>query len=50
MAKIVYFIAPTSVIKVGTKLTEFVPILGPAAQYTRKARQITELADPVSAT
>ena len=47
---IIYFIKPKSIIKVGSKATEFIPILGPMAQYTKKAKKVTELSDPLSAT
>ena len=50
MTKIIYFITPKSIIKVGSKAAEFIPILGPLAQYTKKAKKVTELSDPVSAT
>ena len=50
MTKIIYFITPQSIIKVGSKATEFIPILGPMAQYTKKAKKVTELNNPVSAT
>ena len=49
MTKLIYFITPKSIIKIGSKATEFIPILGPMAQYTKKAKKVTELSDPVSA-
>lgn len=50
MTKIIYFITPQSIIKVGSEATDFIPILGPIAQYTKKAKKVTELSNPVSAT
>lgn len=50
MTKIIYFITPKSLIKVAGKGAEFLPVLGPVAQYTKKAKKITKLSDPVSAT
>ena len=32
MTKIIYSITPQSIIKVGSKVTEFIPILGPMTQ------------------
>ena len=49
MTQIVYFITPTSVIKNRSKAAEFIPVLGPAVEYTKKAKKVTELSDPVSA-
>lgn len=50
MTKITYFITPTGLVKIGTKAAEFVPILGPTLEYAKKAKKITEMTDPVSAT
>ena len=50
MTKIIYFITPQSIIKVGSKTTEFIPILGPMAQYTKKAKKVTERSNRVIAT
>lgn len=50
MVKIIYFVTPKTIIKVGSKATEFIPILGPMAKYTKNAKKITELSNPVSAT
>ena len=50
MTKIIYFLTPTSIIKVGTKAVEFVPIVGPFMTYAKKATKATELSNPVSAT
>ena len=50
MTKIIYFVRPKTIIKLGSKTVEFIPILGPMAQYTKKAKKVTQLSDPVSAT
>ena len=50
MTKVIYFITPTSIIKVGSKAAEFVPIVGPWMTYTKKATKATQLSNPVSAT
>ena len=49
MAKIIYFITPKGLVKITTKAGEFIPVLGPALTYTKKAQKMTDLADPVSA-
>ena len=49
MVKVVYFITPTSFVKIGTKLIEFIPVIGPTLEFSKKARKVTELGDPVSA-
>lgn len=53
MTTIIYFITPQSIIKIGskigTKAVEFVPILGPSVEFTKKAKKVTQLSDPVSA-
>lgn len=49
MTKILYFITPTSIVKIGSKAAEFIPILGPTLEFTKKAKKVTELTDPVSA-
>ena len=50
---ILFFITPTGLItvasKVGGKAAEFLPVLGPAVKYTKKAKQVTQLTDSVSA-
>lgn len=50
MTKIIYFVTPRSIIKLASKGVEFISILGPAATYTKKAKKITEMSNPVSAT
>ena len=49
MVKIVCFITPTSFVKIGTKLVEFIPVIGPTLEFSKKARKVTELTDPVFA-
>ena len=49
MTKIIYFVTPQSLVKIGTKGAEFIPILGPTLEYTKKAKKITKMTDPVSA-
>ena len=49
MVRIFYFITPTSLAKIGSKAIEFIPVVGPTLDFTKKAKKMTELADPVSA-
>jgi hypothetical protein len=53
MTKIIYFVTPKNMVKIGskigTKAAEFVPILGPTLEFTKKAKKVTEMTDPVSA-
>jgi hypothetical protein len=49
MVKIIYFITPTSLVKVGSKAAEFIPVLGPTLDFTKKAKKVTEITDPISA-
>ena len=46
---IIYFITPKSLVKIGTKAAEWIPILGPTLDFTKKAKKVTEMTDPVSA-
>lgn len=50
MTNVVLFVTPKSLVKIASKSAEFVPILGPTVEYTKKAKKMTDLADPVSAT
>jgi hypothetical protein len=36
-------------VKLGSKAAEFVPILGPTLEFTKKAKKVSQLTDPVSA-
>ena len=49
MTTIICFVTPKSLVKVETKAAEFIPVLGPTLEYTKKAKKITEMTDPVSA-
>ncbi len=49
MTTILYFITPTSLIKIGSKAVEFIPVLGPTLDYSKKAKKVTEMTDPISA-
>ena len=49
MTKILYFITPSSLVKIGIKAGEFIPVVGPALTFSKKAKKITEMTDPVSA-
>ena len=49
MVRLVCFITPSSLIKVGSKAIEWVPIAGPAFKYTKKMEKFTGIADPVTA-
>lgn len=49
MAKIIYFITPKSIVKLTSKAAEFIPIIGPSLEFTKKAKKVTEMTDPVSA-
>ena len=49
MTKIIYFVTPTIIVKVGSKAADFIQVLGPSLEFTKKAKKVTEIADPVSA-
>lgn len=49
MTKIIYFLTPNTLVKIGSKAAEFVPILGPSLEFTKKAKKVTQMTDPVSA-
>ena len=53
MTKIIYFVTPTNMVKIGrkigTKAAEFVPIIGPTLEFTKKTKKVTKMTDPVSA-
>lgn len=49
MTKILYFIIPTSLVKIGSKAAEFIPVLGPTLDFSKKAKKVTEMTDPISA-
>ena len=49
MTKILFFITPQRFVKIGARLGEFVPVIGPTFQFSKKARRVTEIANPVSA-
>lgn len=50
MTKVIFFISPQSLVTTGTKAAEFVPILGPIADFSRKTKKLTQISDPVTAT
>lgn len=49
-----FFVSPKSVVtitsKVGGKAIDYLPIAGPTLKYIKKAKKVTNLSDPVSAT
>ena len=47
--KIIYFVTPSSFVKIASKAGEFIPALGPAIEFTKKAKKVTEMTDPVGA-
>lgn len=47
MTKVLYFVTPKSFVKIGSKAAEYIPILGPSLEFTKKAK--TDLTDPISA-
>ena len=49
MTKIICFVTPTSLVKIGTKAIEFVPVFGPTIEFTKKAKKVTEMTNPISA-
>jgi len=49
MTTIIYFITPTSLVKIASKGAEFIPVLGPTLDFTKKAKKVTEMTDPISA-
>ena len=46
---LILFITPKTIAKLGTKAVEFIPVVGPSLEFTKKAKKITEISDPVSA-
>jgi hypothetical protein len=49
MTAILYFVTPKSLVKIGSKAAEFIPVLGPTLDFSKKAKKVSELTDPVSA-
>ena len=49
MTKIIYFVTPTSIVKITSKAAEFISILGPSLEFTKKAKNVTEMTNSVSA-
>ena len=47
--RIIYFVTPLSFVKIASKAGEFIPVLGPAIEFTKKAKKVTEMTDPVGA-
>ena len=47
--EIIYFVTPSSFVKIASKAGEFIPALGPAIEFTKKAKKVTEMTDPVGA-
>lgn len=46
---IIYFMTPATMVKIVNKVEELVPILGPSLEFTKKAKKVTEMTDPVNA-
>lgn len=42
---IIYFVTPTNMVKIGskigTKAAEFLPVVGPTLEFTKKAKKVT---------
>ena len=49
MTAILYFVTPSSFVKIASKAGEFIPVLGPLLDFSKKAKKITEMTDPVGA-
>lgn len=49
MTKILYFITPKIFVKLGSKAAEFIPLFGPTIEYQKKAKKLTQMSDPLSA-
>ena len=49
MSKLIYFITPGTIVKISSKAPKFIPVLGPTFEYTKKAKKMTDLSNPVSA-
>lgn len=49
MIKIMYFVTPSGLVKVGAKAIEFIPMIGPSLTFTKKAKKFTQISNPVSA-
>lgn len=49
MTNLLFFIPPKLVAKLANKATEFVPVLGPFANFNKKVTKITSATNPISA-
>lgn len=49
MTTILFFVTPRSLVKIGSKAAEFIPVLGPTLNFSKKAKKITAMTDPISA-
>ena len=49
MTTIIYFVTPRSLVKIGSKAAEFIPILGPSLEFTKKAKKVIEMTDSINA-
>ena len=49
MVKIVYFITPKTIAKLSSKALEFLPVVGPTLEFSKKAVKAPEMTDPLSA-
>lgn len=42
-----YFVTPTSLVKIENKAAEFIPVLGPTLDFPKKVKKVTEMTDPI---
>lgn len=47
--KIIYFVTAKSIVTITSKAAEFVPILGPSLEFTKKVKKITKMTDFINA-
>jgi len=55
MVHITYFVIPSGLAakgleKIGSKASDFLPVVGPFLNYSKRARKVTNMANPVAAT
>jgi len=49
MTKIIYFVTPTNLVKIGSKAAKFIPVVVPTLDFTKKVKKVTEMTHPISA-
>lgn len=49
MTNIICFITPATIAKIGSGAVDWIPVLGSTLEFSKKAKKVTEITDPVSA-